>query len=227
MPNSSSGLIIFVKAPQPGKVKTRLGRSIGMDKSCEVYRQFGRDWIARLNQLGLPLLIFYAPQEERPSIQSWLGDSHHYYPQQGGDLGDRMTHAFSQGFELGFEHLMIFGSDSPDIPLDVIQQGIQKIQGDNIVVGPSNDGGYYSIGFSQKQWFPEIFENIEWSSESVYQSTIDILSQHHKSVMPLQVWFDVDTLDDLKELYLRIQDTQTLPHTLSYLQQHLMDELEP
>ena len=197
-----------------------------MKQSCEVYRRFGNDWITRLQQLDLPLLIFYAPQEAKVSIQTWLGQEHQYFAQQGEDLGARMTHAFETGFDLGFDELMIFGSDSPDLPLDIIRQGLTAIRQGQVAIGPSNDGGYYTIGLQKTQWFSGLFQNIEWSTETVYPKTLDILNERDLPVLSLPQWDDVDTLIDLRAFYDRIVQHQDLPQTLNYLQGHLMHELE-
>ena len=221
----STGLLLFVKAPEPGKVKTRLGQSIGLAYSCELYRCFGLDWLGRLNRLGFPIFIFYAPDEGASDIRRWLGEGE-FYPQGKGSLGDRMTHAFELGFALGMERLMIFGSDSPDVPLSVIQQGVDHLESDEVVIGPSNDGGYYTIGFSQSAWCPRVFHDIQWSSESVYPDTLKFLRSQPASVHVLPEWDDIDLLSDLKRLYQRNISDNQLPLTMSYIQAHLLPFME-
>jgi len=212
----STGLILFVKAPQVGKVKTRLGKGIGLSDSCELYRQFGLDLVQRLNTLPFPLLIFYAPAEQQSLIRSWLGE-HQYFPQQGEDLGDRMTHAFEVGFKLGFKQLLILGSDSPDVPLSYVMQGQEALGQDNTVIGPSNDGGYYTLGFSQVSWCPRVFRGINWSTDTVFMDSLRILRSHSAPVQVLPQWFDVDTLTDLKAFYQRNRDSGDVPNSVQYL----------
>jgi rSAM/selenodomain-associated transferase 1 len=227
MPNpQTSGIILFVKAPQVGLVKTRLGKTIGLQQSCELYRQFGLDLLQRLNTLNLPLLIFFAPLEGLTLVQGWLGD-HQFFPQQGQTLGDRMAQAFQTGFQLGFQQLLILGSDSPDVPLSFLQQGMEALKQDYAVIGPSHDGGYYSLGFSQTSWCPKVFDNIPWSSESVYSDSLEILRSHPAPVKILPSWYDVDTLDDLQNFYQRNQTQRDLPRSLDYLNQTLAQYLVP
>ena len=88
MPSTASAaLLLFVKAPQPGTVKTRLGKDIGFDCSCQLYRCFGLDIVQRLQTLDWPLLLFFAPKDGESLVRDWLG-SHTFYPQVGENLGD-------------------------------------------------------------------------------------------------------------------------------------------
>ena len=160
----------------------------------------------------------------RDRIQDWLGP-HSFYPQTGDNLGDRMRNAFQTGFQLGFEQLMIFGSDSPDIPLDTIEQGLNTLAQDGIAIGPSNDGGYYTLGFSQQSWCPEVFDGIQWSSESVYPETLKILRSQSAPLDILPTWDDIDTLADLQALYQRNLSKNVLPRTMKQIQSHLMSYL--
>ena len=218
--HSTTGLLLFVKSPEPGKVKTRLGQSIGLKHASQLYRRFGLDFRERLRCLNLPILIFFAPDDAEQAIRDWLGNNH-LYPQGDGTLGDRMQRAFETGFNLGFKHLMIFGSDSPDLPLPIIEQGIQSLHSDRVVVGPSNDGGYYTIGFSQKSWTPQVFRDIPWSSEQVYPQTIAILHSNIRSSDILPKWEDIDTLVDLQNFYHRNLFTEDLPETMNYIECNL------
>lgn len=228
----SAGLILFVKAPQAGKVKTRLGKTIGYSHSCELYRQFGLDLVQRLQCLKIPLLIFFAPPDGLPLIQAWLGDDHRYFPQQGDTLGDRMFHAFQTGFQLGFKQLLILGSDSPDVPLSYLRQGLEALSQDQSVIGPSNDGGYYTLGFSQVSWCPNIFQGIAWSTESVYPDSLEVLRSHPTPVHILPMWSDVDTIEDLQDFYGRNGNPQNsvkrqLPKSFNYLNTELAQYFKP
>ncbi len=144
----SPALLVFVKAPVPGTVKTRLGKSIGPESACDLYRCFGVDLMARIRTLGWPILVFFSPSEAQAAIEDWLNPSQ-CFPQASGDLGARMCRAFEMGFEQGFDPLMILGSDSPDIPLNIFPSALAALQGNNCVLGPSDDGGYYTLGFSK------------------------------------------------------------------------------
>ena len=223
---ASTGLLLFVKAPQAGQVKTRLGKSIGFSQSCQLYRQFGLDLVQRLQTLKIPLLIFFAPQAGLPIIQSWLGN-HRYFPQQGDDLGDRMAHAFETGFQLGFQQLMILGSDSPDVPLSYLNQGIEALKLNQSVLGPSDDGGYYTLGFSPTSWCPSVFQEMAWSTESVYPQSLEILRSQSSPVHILPAWYDVDTLEDLQNFYPRNFNSTELPHSFDYLNHALAQYFKP
>lgn len=212
-----ASVILFVKAPQAGQVKTRLGRVIGYEQAAELYTCFAQDVLTTLCQLPITPLIFFAPDHAHQQVQAWLGD-HKYYPQQGRNLGERMSHAFRHSFELGYEQTLIVGSDSPDLPLSHLQGALQHLEADEVVIGPSADGGYYALGFSQVNYCPQVFEGIAWSTESVRSQTLHILQQHNRRVYQLPPWYDVDTLDELRRFYQHNQNQSS--HSMMYLRQH-------
>lgn len=211
-------LLLFVKNPVPGTVKSRLGWVIGFAEAAALYRCFARDLLFTTQQLGLDQLIFFAPADAQGSVSAWLGQDHRYFPQVGDDLGERMANAFTTSFQLGYGGALITGSDSPDLPLSYLKIGIQALQQQQVVIGPSEDGGYYTLGFTPENFTPAVFEGIPWSTSTVFKRTMQILQSH--PVHQLPPWYDVDTIEDLRQFHQRHQRSPLQTESMVYLQQH-------
>lgn len=216
--NAPFCLLLFVKNPIPGQVKSRLGRSIGFAEAAELYRCFARDLLQTTQQLGLDHLIFFAPADAQIAVREWLGPERRYLPQQGEDLGERMANAFTTCFELGYGGALITGSDSPDLPGSYLEMGLQALQQQHVVIGPSDDGGYYTLGFTQENFTSEVFVGMPWSTSTVFDQTLQILQPH--PVCQLPTWYDVDTVEDLRFLHQRLLQSQRQTESMAYLQQH-------
>jgi uncharacterized protein len=211
-------IIIFIKAPHPGQVKTRLAKSIGDRQATQLYRCFTEDVLNIVESLALDSLIFFTPVEDEAFLKTWLGDRH-YIPQQGTHLGDRMAAAFRHSFSLGYQRVLILGSDSPDLPRAFLVEALEALQ-QQAVIGPSEDGGYYTLGFTPSTFCPAVFGPLPWSTPQVYPQTLAIFKQYSCSIHILPVWTDIDTLDDLHQFYNRYQSRSTFNRSLTYLQEH-------
>jgi hypothetical protein len=199
-------VLLFVKYPAKGRVKTRLAAVIGDDNALLLYRHFILDILEMLKNGGCALKICYAPPDSGGRLSSWLGKEYEYIPQRGKDLGERMKNAFIDVFSEGFSGVLLIGSDIPDLPVAVIEEAF-SFRGTQAVIGPASDGGYYLIGFQRDTVLPGVFEDMPWGTEKVFEKTMELLHQHGYTVHQLPVWRDVDTIDDLKDLYRRNQGT--------------------
>ena len=204
-PDNNSCVILFVKYPTPGRVKTRLAKQLGQKRAAEIYENFVVDILAVLEKLNVNLKIFFSPADTQQRFQSWLGKEYSYTAQAGGDLGQKMKNAFQCVFADGFSRAVIIGSDSPDLPADFLDSSFTALDSHDAVIGPAADGGYYLIGFSGESFLPEAFDRICWSTDSVFWQTIDTLKKHRRKVHLLPQWYDVDTFEDLKSLQRRIE----------------------
>lgn len=213
---SNSCILLFVKAPQPGQVKSRLAKSIGQTHATQLYENFGLDLLACLGHLSSEVIIFFTPEAAATQVKTWLG-KHHYQPQSGQDLGERLHNAFESTFKLGFERVLVIGSDSPDLPVTILQTALEALQNHEVVIGPSEDGGYYALGFSRPGFLPAVFEDISWSTQTVFAQTLSCLQHHQRKLLQLPVWYDVDTLEDLQKFH---RQQQTDSWTSRYLAQH-------
>ena len=198
---------MFVKMPERGMVKSRLAVSVGKDMALGLYKCFVSDIIGTLTGGGYPLAIFFHPPESRQRVVQWLGDEHTLFPQAGDDLGERMKNAFKTVFSQGFRSALLIGSDSPDLPNQIIDEALISLKDHDVVLGPSYDGGYYLIGFRADAFLPQVFDGIVWSTPEVFKQTLDVLKKTNPRFHILPKWRDIDTFDDLKALYLKNRDT--------------------
>lgn len=215
-------LILFVKYPEPGKVKTRLGQGIGNGNAAALYKLFVQTILQTISP-GVPpggsepsaasspentykTALFFSPKEKMAEMADWLGDGHDFYPQNGNDLGERITDAFETIARLGARKAIIIGSDTPMLDKTVIQQAFTLLDTSDVVIGPTTDGGYYLLGLSflthgfERFANGKIFSGISWSTKEVFTETIDRLERSRLKYRLLPQSYDIDTASDLRLL---------------------------
>lgn len=201
-------VIMFVKSPDVGAVKSRLAATVQADVALELYRCFVSDMMGMIAQGGYPLVISFYPPDSGQKIAGWLGQEHTFLPQSGGDLGERMKNAFRTVFSQGVASAILIGTDIPDLPAPVIDEALTSLTDHDAVVGPTYDGGYYLIGFTADTFLPQAFDGISWSSPEVFAQTLCALEAAGCRVHVLQRWRDIDTFEDLEALF---HDSQSTP----------------
>jgi len=211
---------LFVKAPLPGRVKTRLSKVVGRHEAANLYKCFVTDTIAVLQQTDFALRICYHPPQAANQMIDWLGPSFTYMPQRGNNLGVRMTDAFNNVFSGGIRNAVLIGSDLPDLSGKIINEAFASLKTTAAVIGPALDGGYYLIGFNHNSFLPAVFEDIPWGTEDVYAKTLNIFQNHKVGYHLLPVCRDIDDYQDLVALWHRIRHQNSLAcNTLTYLSQ--------
>ena len=191
-------VLVFVKAPEKGKVKTRLAKILGNGIVLGLYKNFVADIIATL-QTGRHLVrICYHPPDAENKVTNWIGREYVLVPQHGNHIGERMANAFRKTFADGFEHVLLIGTDLPDLPAAVIDEAFESLEKNAAVIGPAFDGGYYLIGFQAVTFLPSIFESMPWGTQQVFERTIEIFKKNHLQVYRLPKWRDIDLYEDLK-----------------------------
>ncbi|MDQ7788059.1 MAG: TIGR04282 family arsenosugar biosynthesis glycosyltransferase [Thermodesulfovibrionales bacterium] len=214
-------IILFVRFPEKGRVKTRLAKDIGEENVWILYKYFVLDLLETVSQGNRALKICYSPPEAGGGMKDWLGSGHSYMPQCGRDLGEKMRNAIEEVFGQGCSEIILIGSDIPDLPHALIESAYAFARHD-AVIGPSHDGGYYLIGFKKETFLPEIFEGIAWGTERVFGKTMEIFTDSKYNIRILPLWQDVDRLADLKALYQRNINTPfAVSRTMAYLSQNL------
>lgn len=212
---------MFVKYPDKGKVKSRLSQYWDEDMVVRLYRAFIEDLLERLSNGDYRFRIAYHPRERKNDFSKDFGNTYSYMPQTGTGLGKKMQNAFKKCFSDGYQAVVVIGSDSPDLPPQIIKEAFQALEKSDAVIGPSYDGGYYLIGFCIESFTPEAFEGIDWGTESVYKTTMDILESAGKRVHVLPAWRDIDRPEDVVAL---INDSEKTgfagSKTISCLQDH-------
>jgi rSAM/selenodomain-associated transferase 1 len=193
-------LLFFIKYPETGKVKSRLGVVIGDETAAKLYRDFITQMLSTLKTGDFPLYICFYPKNALKALKEWLGSQYHYIPQKGKDLGERMRNAFTEAFEMGHTRVVLIGSDIPDLPLEFIEEAFTSLKKRDVVIGPALDGGYYLIGFKDKTFSAQVFERIAWGTETVFDETMQDLKKLRRKVHTLPFQRDIDTLEDLRNL---------------------------
>jgi len=192
---SKNLLLIFIKNPKPGKVKTRLAETVGKDKAYQVYLDLLNYTISEAMKVDSARQVWYSFYIDREDKID--EDSFQKSVQSGKDLGEKMMNAFAQGFKDGYGKIVIIGSDCPEIAASIIEDAFEKLDAFDVVLGPSEDGGYYLLGM--RQLIPELFSNIDWSTERVLQQTMVAIQQKKLTWHQLPVLNDIDTEEDLKK----------------------------
>jgi rSAM/selenodomain-associated transferase 1 len=197
--SSPAGLtLLFLKAPQAGKVKTRLAKSIGDNAALTIYRELAEAQIIRLKSLPR-LEIHFTPTEAKSQMIEWLGDARPLVPQVEGDLGTRLGQAINRAFgDRNLPWVCAVGADCPGLKAEHILQAGQWIEEGSaeVVFGPAEDGGYYLVAL--KKPFPALFDNISWSTESTLAESLAAASLAGKRIKLLPSLRDVDTYPDLE-----------------------------
>jgi len=185
-------LLIFIRNPQLGKVKTRLARTLGDVEALRIYQLLLEK--TRLTALGCKAerCLFYSDYVDEQD--EWPAVSFQKKIQHPGDLGQRMESAFQLAFESGAQKAVIIGSDCPELTGELLQQSFDLLDSVDFVLGPVPDGGYYLLGMKTLE--PSVFQNIEWSTETVREKTIEKILAAGKTLTLLPLLSDVDTEED-------------------------------
>lgn len=202
-PLSQKCVLLFIRAPELGKVKTRLEKQLDAPSVLSLYKCFVEDIITTLKKSGHEVIIFFWPPEKKEIVKHWLGASTSYQPQNGHSLGDRMRNAFASVFDKGVKQAVLIGSDFPDLDKQIVMEAFDALIAEDVVVGPAEDGGYYLIGFRNHGFNPDVFSDIEWGSSQVFEQTQKRIQGNNLSQHVLPLWYDIDVYDDLVAFYHR------------------------
>jgi uncharacterized protein len=185
---------LFAKQPLAGTVKTRLAAATAPEWAARVASAFLLDTLDRLSGIEARRVLGFAPDEAQAYFAGIAGGRFELLPQGPGDLGRRMARFFATQIDAGARATLLVGSDSPSLPLAVVEQAFEELARADLVLGPATDGGYYLIGCGSR--LPPVFEGIAWSSPSVLAETIGCLADSSWRVALLPPWYDVDTWED-------------------------------
>ena len=205
---NNNALILFVKAPRIGEVKTRLQPELTPDQSVMLYRAMVEDFVNKFNNLSFcDLKIFFFPVNANKEMVRWLGDQLDYFPQQGKDLGERMHNAITEMLKQNYEKVAVIGSDIPTLDSTTIVRAFTSLEGYDVVLGPCKDGGYYLIGM--KQPHPELFEEISWGTSVVLRQTIQKARTANLEIVQIEKKSDIDTYAEVKDLWKLLKKRNT------------------
>jgi len=187
---------LTAKFPDNGKVKTRLAKDIGGIEAARVYRGLAeRVFFSTSPDAGeYERIIFYSPAGRKNEFSVWV-PGERLIAQEGEDIGEIMLNAFTALFREGAAKAVITGVDIPDLDRLIIGQAFAFLDSADVVMGPASDGGYYLIGM--KAVHPEIFQGIQWSSQTVFEATAAAVRRLRLSLRVVATLYDVDNLEDL------------------------------
>lgn len=185
-------LLYMLKAPEPGRVKTRLAQSIGEDEAVLVYKQLVEHTFEALKG-DWASTVHYTPESSGPFFKTWLKTATAFQLQVEGDLGTRMQAAVEHAFLQRPSAVCLLGGDCPYICAAHLEEALDALSTHDLVVGPALDGGYYTLLL--KRSIPELFQTINWGTETVLKETLAIAKRLKLTVHQLQALEDVDDLE--------------------------------
>ena len=204
---AENALIIFIKNPQLGKVKTRLAKTVGDEKALEIYLELSKITRENCQILSQRTQILRGQSTIQPYVfysdfinknDDWANDIFEKAVQSGDDLGDRMSNAFALILQ-NHAKACVIGSDCPTLSTAILESAFEALDSHDFVVGPSTDGGYYLLGI--KNTTPQspldfLFKNMVWSTENVLLETLKRIKAQQKTVALLPDLTDVDEEKD-------------------------------
>src|SRR5882762_2228027 len=225
-------LALMAKVPFAGAVKTRLIPPLSSEEAATLSLCFLRDMttnVSGMNSDGTEGVVLYTPANAEGFLHDLLPPRFKLVAQRGETLGERLINAATDLLNNGFESVCLINSDSPTLPGEVLRTATSLLaqDGDRVVLGPSEDGGYYLIGL--KHPHRELFERIAWSTADVLAHTIERAADINLPVELLPTWYDVDdaatlrllcdelSLSDSHDSRMQFRGGSEAPHTRSYL----------
>jgi uncharacterized protein len=195
---------IMTKAPEAGKVKTRLTPPLTPEEAAQLNICFLRD-LARSIAMACEKsrsrgVGVYTPTGTEASYNKILPPDFFLIPQRGVAFGERLALAAEDLFKAGFQSVCLINSDSPTIPASSFVEAAHVLAkpGDRVVLGPTDDGGYFLIGL--KKLHPRLFEEIDWSTERVFAQTVERAAQSGVTIHKLPAGYDIDDRATLRRL---------------------------
>ena len=192
-------VFVFVKAPIPGRVKTRLAASLGRVEAARLYQSLAHRIVKRVGAGGYRTVVYFDPPSAEADVRAWLGHGREYLPQPEGDLGERLRQAFARGFEEA-DWVSVVGTDIPDLDRAAVERAFELVsgsEGPDAVFGPAIDGGYYLVALSRAA--PGLFEGIAWSTPAVLEESLRRADALGLTVGLLDPLADIDRAEDLPD----------------------------
>ncbi len=227
----TNALVLFMKAPRPGTVKTRLTVQVSNTEAAKLYRAFIQDTLHLARRVaGASLYVAWTPDDGLAELQAALGNPEvNWFGQRGAHLGERLSNAFTMLFIKEPVKTVVLGGDSPLLPFAYVEEAFRSLDRHDVVLGPATDGGYYLIGLGSGQkaveHYASLFESIDWGTGRVLQQTRTAVRKCGLSCHELPPWYDVDRPDDLERISREIRllraggDHVTGRHTESIMEE--------
>ena len=227
VPPNLCALGVMTKAPRAGAVKTRLQPPLTPDEAAALNVCFLRDTADAILCAGPHAvgIAVYTPVGSEKDYSEILPPQFYLLAQRGDDFGQRLTHAVEDMLRIGFAACCLINSDSPTVTAEAFRMAVEKLRAsDSVVLGPSDDGGYYLIGV--RGLHRRLFEEIDWSTERVFAQTVERAAELHLPVETLPMFYDIDEPATLSRLCneLLAQNSDSAPATKAFLQELIQHE---
>jgi rSAM/selenodomain-associated transferase 1 len=210
---AACALVVFAKAPIPGTVKTRLTPPLTALQAARFHAALVEDTLRRVRSLDMARYLACAPGTRQPFFQTCASRYRVSLIAQGsGDLGARMQRVVAR---LLARHpvVVVVGTDSPTLPVEYIREAERRLKTEDVVFGPSEDGGYYLVG--QRRLHRAIFRGVTWGGATVLAETRANLGPSLR-VGLLPRWYDVDRFEDLTRLQTDLDASNECPRTRAW-----------
>ena len=200
----SQKLLIFARLPELGRVKTRIAAEVGHDKALELYRAMVEDLLESVGESDetteVEVLWTASSDASGEQVRACFGSGRHLAQQVGTSLGDRLCVAFSERFIFhNASKIIAIGTDDPSLSRHQISIAFGLLDSCEWVIGPASDGGYYLLGCRSEVFFPEIFLDVDWGTEKVFQQTTDRIQERMQTLALLPTRRDLDFVEDLRD----------------------------
>lgn len=208
-----NALICFTRVPKPGVTKTRLLPVLKPEQCADLHWAFLRDLAELYKKTDAHLFVAYVPDPDWEQLKSVFPPAG-YIPQKGNDLGEKMYRAIRKVLDLGYESVILTGADLPLMTVDHLNSGFAALEENDVVIGPTSDGGYYMIGMKKPS--RDVFRVEGYGGSSVFENTVAAAKNAELTVGFANSCDDVDTPEDLWNLAKSVDPDS---HTGQYLQQ--------
>ena len=219
MPKSNT-LLVVAKQPIPGQTKTRLCPPLSHAQAADLYECFLRDTLEVMRKVpDVRCMIGFLPEDSGNYFKPIAPDME-LICQYGASLGERLDHLLTEALTSGSQRAVVMDSDSPTLPAEYISQAFDQLTDADVVLGPTQDGGYYLIGMKQPQ--PHLLRQVQMSTSHVLADTLALARSYNLAVSLLPTWYDIDTIDDLFQLDREINESSSngsAPATRQWLAQ--------
>ena len=203
--SNRNALIIFTREPEPGKTKTRLMPYFSEEKCAELHRCMLKDIRSEMKKTDADIIVAYTGGDEGPAfLRKIFGRNTIFIPQNGDDIGARMQNAVSEALKLGYDKAVLIGTDIPELEAETIDTAFAMLDVCDVVMGPTEDGGYYLIGM--KEVLAEAFSVRLYGVDTVFNETITALKAADINVGYVDEYSDIDIPEDIAGFRKRMRE---------------------
>lgn len=216
---------LLARNPEPGKVKPALAEALGAPAAAKLYRSFIMDLCERFSRLSVEhRILAYAPRGARKSVALLASRQWRLMAQEGVTQGQALAGLFEEAFRLGHQRAVVMVGDCPTVPDEFILQAFDRLLIDDVVLGPTFEGGVYLVGLSLER--PELFLGVDWTGEGVFDALVDRVDAFGLILGLVPHWYEVNDRAGLDRLAghlraLAMTGSESLPKRTQTLVQRL------